>query len=222
VSDLKFDKAYYNCRKYARKKELVSRHFSEVINWASKKIGEDISSGQGKRALDVGCAYGFASEILTDWGYETFGIDISSWGMRQTENCKATEFLVSDAQAGIPFKPSTFDLVTCFDVLEHLHFPELALQSMLKACKGIFVCTTPNRIVEKPLRKIMNDYDETHISVKSPIEWHKCVSENLDRGIFDVEAFYDLAFRLEGKLFFKSFGIQRYGLTIRIIVKKQT
>ena len=111
-----------------------------------------------------------------------------------------------DAQTSMPFTSETFDLVTCFDVLEHLSFPEKALVNMFNVCKGTLVCTTPNRKVEKPIRKLMGDYDETHISVKSPLQWKKCIQEILDYKEFKVESFYDLAVKLGGKLFFKSFN----------------
>ncbi len=215
-----YDQTYFSNRKYSGKKELVTRHVLEVMRWASEKTGEDLLCGCGKRALDLGCAYGFTSEVLAGLGYETFGTDISSWGTRQAKICKAAEFLVCDAQTRMPFKPSTFDLVACFDVLEHLPHPELALRSMFESCEGIIVCTTPNKTVEKCARKITRDYDETHINVKSSMEWRSYVCDNLDYGMVGVESFYDLAFRFWGKLFFKSFSIPRYGLTVRIVVKK--
>ena len=73
----------------------------------------------------------------------------------------------------MPFVGETFDLVTCFDVLEHLPNPEKALLGMFEACRGTLVCTTPNKKVEKTIRKLTGDYDETHISVKSPSKWQE-------------------------------------------------
>lgn len=217
---MQFEQDYFTNRKYSLKEELVKRHVLEVIGWASKKSHSDLLSGQGRRALDVGCAYGYTSKVLADLGYETFGVDISAWGTRQAKKGCNADFLVCDAQTNVPFRKATFDLVTCFDVLEHLSHPEKALQSMLEACKGIIVCTTPNKKVEKTVRKILGDYDETHINVKSPLEWHECIRGNLDCAMFRVETFYDLAVKFAGKLFFKSFNIPNYGLTVRIIVRK--
>mgnify|MGYP005851221937 CR=1 FL=1 len=127
--------------------------------------------------------------------------------------------MVCDAQTALPVVAEAFDLVTCFDVLEHLPNPEKALLGMLEACKGALVCTTPNRKVEKPIRKMLRDYDQTHISTKTPQEWQTAAAK-LPAQSFRVEAFYDLAVRFGGKLFFKSFSLPTYGLTVRIAIRK--
>lgn len=215
-----FEQDYFNNRKYSLKAELVKRHVLEVLQWASKVMNENLLVGKGRRALDVGCAYGFTSRVLAALGYETFGVDISAWGTKQAKDQSNAQFLVCDAQTIMPFKSGTFDLVTCFDVLEHLPYPEKALMSMFDVCKGALVCTTPNKKVEKPIRKLMRDFDETHINAKTPVQWQKCVTSNLECKALKVEAFYDLPLKFGGKLLFKSFSIPTYGLTVRIAVGK--
>jgi 2-polyprenyl-3-methyl-5-hydroxy-6-metoxy-1,4-benzoquinol methylase len=217
---LGFEQDYFSNRKYSLKEQLVKRHVLEVIRWASKAMHEDLLNGQGKKALDVGCAYGYSSRVLEELGYETFSFDISKWGINQAKSISNAQFLVCDAQTSMPFKNATFDLVTCFDVLEHLPFPEKALLSMFDVSKGIIVCTTPNEKVEKPIRKLTRDYDESHINTKSPQQWQNCITSNLNSKALEVKAFYDLAVKFGGKLFFKSFNIPTYGLTVRIVVKK--
>jgi 2-polyprenyl-3-methyl-5-hydroxy-6-metoxy-1,4-benzoquinol methylase len=215
-----FEQDYFKGRKYSLKAELVKRHVLEVLRWASKAMNEDLLNGKGRRALDVGCAYGYTSRVLADLGYETFGVDISTYGTKEAKPLSSSQFLVCDAQTSMPFKAETFDLVTCFDVLEHLPFPEKALVSMFNVCKGTLVCTTPNKKVEKPIRKLMRDYDETHINTKTSAQWQKCFTSNLECKALKVEAFYDLVVRFGGKLFFKSFSIPTYGLTVRIVIGK--
>lgn len=215
-----FGQDYFDNRKYLFKADLVRRHVLAVLSWASKDFHEGLLNGQSKKALDVGCAYGYTSGVLAGLGYETCGVDISTYGTKQGKILGGSQFVVCDAQASLPFASETFDLVTCFDVLEHLPFPEKALMNMFSVCKDTLVCTTPNRKVEKRIRRLLNDFDETHVSVKSPFEWEKCVTANLNCKAFKVDSFYDLAFKLGGKLFFKSFNVPVYGLTVRILIKK--
>ena len=198
---------------------IVQRHVIEVLRWASKKSGMDLLYGKGKRALDVGCAFGYTSTALKNLGYTTYGLDISRWGIRRAKTQSNGEFMVCNAQGTIPFVANSFDLVTCFDVLEHLICPEEALSSMLEVAKNIIVCTTPNKKVEKPIRKLTGDYDKTHISAKSITEWRKYLTKYKVYTI-GVEAFYDCSVSFRNKLFFKSFNIPTYGLTIRLVIKK--
>lgn len=215
-----YEQDYFKTRKYLRKKELVERHVLEVLLWACRALNVNLLDGKGKRALDVGCAYGYTSQVLSGLGYETIGFDISQHGTMQAKSHRVGEFLVCDTQVSLPFRGGSFDLVTCFDVLEHLKQPQAALLGLFEACKGIVVCTTPNKKVEKPIRKLMRDYDETHISVKTPKEWTDLIIGSFSSIDLEVGSFYDLALRLRGKLFFKSFNVPTYGLTIRMAIRK--
>jgi 2-polyprenyl-3-methyl-5-hydroxy-6-metoxy-1,4-benzoquinol methylase len=218
---LEFEKDYFCGRDYKRKEKLVKRNVLEVIKWASKVSGVDFSLGKGKKALDVGCAYGYASEILASLGYETCSVDLSKWGVRQAKASSAGDVLVCDGQTTLPFRIECFDLVTCFDVLEHLRFPEKAIRNMLETCKGSLICTTPNRRVEEPVRRIVRDFDETHVSVKSSSEWERCIKDGASYEQVKVETFLDLTAKLaNSRVLFKSFKVPTLGLTVRILVRK--
>jgi 2-polyprenyl-3-methyl-5-hydroxy-6-metoxy-1,4-benzoquinol methylase len=216
-----FEKDYFSGRGYKGKEKLVKRNVLEVIKWASRVAGADFSCGRGKRALDVGCAYGYTSDVLASLGYETCGVDVSKWGVSQAKRQSRGDFMVCDAETSLPFKAGSFDLVTCFDVLEHLRFPERAIRSMLESCSDALICTTPNRTVEKPVRRIMRDFDETHISVKSEAEWENCINEIASPRVVKVEAFFDVTAKLANtRVLFKSVKLPNLGLTVRILVRK--
>jgi len=220
-SSLQFENNYFSGRKYKCKEKLVKRNVLEVIKWASKVSGKDFLRGTGKKALDVGCAYGYASAVLASLGYETFGVDVSKWGVRQAKAASNGSFVVCDAQALLPFEAESFDLVTCFDVLEHLLSPEMAIRNMLQLSKDALICTTPNRNVEKPVRQIMRDFDETHVSVKSPSEWEKSIREVVGHKLANVETFFDVTAKLANtRVLFKSVKLPIFGLTVRILVRK--
>ena len=218
---MQFEQEYFSSRRYTLREKLVKRHILEVIRWASKASNSNLFSGQGKKALDVGCAYGYASHVLEMLGYETYGIDVSRWGVRQAKTNSNGHFLVCDAQTKLPFKDMTFDLIICCDVLEHLQFPEKTIQDMLKICDGVMVCTTPNKAVEKPVRKIMRDFDETHINVKFPSEWENCINHIASPRLVKVEAFVDVTAKLANtSVVFKSVKVPNFGLTVRILVRR--
>jgi 2-polyprenyl-3-methyl-5-hydroxy-6-metoxy-1,4-benzoquinol methylase len=218
---LQYEKDYFSGRGYTGKEKLVKRNVLEVVRWASRVAGADFSRGEGKRALDVGCAYGYTSDVLASFGYETCGVDVSKWGVRQAKRDSHGDFMVCDAQTSLPFKAGSFDLVTCFDVLEHLPFPERAIRSMLESCNDALICTTPNKTVEKPVRRIMRDFDETHINVKSPSEWEKVIQDVANPRMVKVEAFFDVTAKLANtSVLFKSVKVPNLGLTVRILVRK--
>lgn len=220
--ELQFERDFFNDRKYALKKEIIKRHVFEVVKWASKFSGSSLLTGDGKKALDVGCAYGFSSSVLKSLGYDTCGVDVSAWGIKEAKDKSGGSLLVCDAQSNLPFSEDTFDLVTCFDVLEHLNSPLQAMRNMLDVCKGMgsVVCTTPNRTVEKPIRKITRDLDETHVSVKSPAEWEKSIAKRMNCRLLKVETFSDVNAKTANRLLFRSFKMPKLGLTVRILVKK--
>jgi SAM-dependent methyltransferase len=215
-----FEQNYFKNRKYQRKATLVRRHVWAVLRWASKASGANLMDGNGKRALDVGCAYGYTSSALAELGYEVYGTDISAWGTKQAKQQTGSEFLVCDAQTSLPFKTGIFDLVTCFDVLEHLPNPEKALVGMFEVAKDAVICTTPNRKVEKTIRTLTRDYDPTHISAKTPAQWRSLVAgSGFHNSFFVVDTFYDLAFCLRSRTIFWSFRLPVYGLTVRLLIQ---
>lgn len=216
---MQFTEEYFKGFKYSKRELLIKRHALETLKWASKVSKFELLNGQGKTALDIGCAYGYAVDILSSLGYDVYGVDISKYGVKKAKKLFSADFLVSDVQKGLPFKNSSFDLITCFEVLEHLTNPLLAIRDMFALCKGIIVCTTPNRFVEKPIKMAVRDFDRTHVYVRTEGEWRKYI-EKLNSAFFRIEAFFDASLRVRDKLLFKSFHIPYFGLDLRILIKK--
>jgi SAM-dependent methyltransferase len=199
---------------------VIKRHILDTLKWGSKVSNSNLLNGQAKTALDVGCAYGYAVDILETLGYNAYGVDISKYSVKKAKKFYSADFLVCDVQKGLPFKENAFDLLTCFGVIEHLTYPLVAIRNMFTTCRGIVICTTPNRIVEKPVKKIIRDLDETHINVKTQKEWERYI-KNLDCSFFKIEPFLDSSLRVADRLlFFKSFKIPYFGLDLRILIKK--
>jgi SAM-dependent methyltransferase len=107
------------------------------------------------------------------------------------------EVLSSSAEAP-SFKDESFDVITSFDVLEHLRLPSLAVKRLSGLLKpnGILVIRTPNLsgIGARMLNKAWFGYsDPTHISLGRRDAWLKLLEEN---GLTVEESFSDSLFFL--------------------------
>lgn len=102
---------------------------------------EALKEVKGK-VLDMGCGVGDFCEAINFYrpDLEVYGIDISKKAIEVAKTrVKNAKFEVSDAQK-LPFKDSFFDAVLCFDLIEHIQFPQKALKEAYRVLKpgGIF------------------------------------------------------------------------------------
>lgn len=90
----------------------------------------------GQRVLDVGCGGGILADAMARKGAEVVGIDLATKSLRvaqlhaleaQTPNVNYREI---SAEALAEEAPSTFDVVTCMEMMEHVPDP----QSIVHAC----------------------------------------------------------------------------------------
>jgi 2-polyprenyl-3-methyl-5-hydroxy-6-metoxy-1,4-benzoquinol methylase len=190
-----FGKDYFKTYAEPRVVRMKTSFFRGLMDYLK------VPNGKG-RALDIGCGYGYSSSICnTEYGYEVYGTDISlhALGYAKKNSCMKGAVLC-DVQNGFPFV-GVFDLVMCFEVLEHLENAEKAIKNIYEALNpsGLFVASTPN-----PLTKSHWDSahaDPTHIGLKSAKEW-KSVLEVWGFSkikVYNVH-FIPMLWRLTGKL----------------------
>jgi SAM-dependent methyltransferase len=85
------------------------------------------------RTLDIGSAGGAISEMLLGFGPVT-ACDIDVRCATSVARRPGMSFVYGRAEA-LPFEPGSFDLVTVFDVLEHLDDDVLALREMARVLR---------------------------------------------------------------------------------------
>jgi len=98
----------------------------------------------GARLLDLGAAYGFAVDEARRLGWRAVGLEVSPAAARRaTETIRTAVVAVGDAKH-IPFADDCFDVVTLWDVLEHLPAPHAAMAELARVLRpgGRLVLTT--------------------------------------------------------------------------------
>ena len=99
---------------------------------------------KGARLLDLGAAYGFAVDEARTLGWCAVGLEVSPAAARRaSEALRAAVVAVGDAQH-VPFADDCFDVVTLWDVLEHLPEPHAAMAELARVLRpgGRLVLTT--------------------------------------------------------------------------------
>ena len=102
--------------------------------------------GSGKRVLDIGCSSGYLARPLVKRGCTVIGIELDDTAAESAREV-CSEVLVGDAETmELPFPESSFDVILCGDLIEHLRAPELFLARVrpLLREEGRLVLTTPN------------------------------------------------------------------------------
>lgn len=97
------------------------------------------------RLLDLGCATGFFAASARASGYDVTGVDASAWSIeRARRRCPEAVFQVSSIEA-LDFD-APFDIVTLWDVLEHVHAPRETLSRVARWLKpgGSLLMSMPN------------------------------------------------------------------------------
>jgi len=103
----------------------------------------------GVKVADVGCGEQPLRRTIEDLGGLYTGIDV-------TQNAQRSVDIVADISA-LPVRASTFDVVLCSDVLEHLRTPTQALAELSRVLRagGSLVLSVP---FAYPLHEVPHDY----------------------------------------------------------------
>lgn len=117
-------------------------------DFVSEKLGEILKDRDRITVLEAGC--GSASHINFRNNIKLVGIDISKDQLQK--NTLIHEKILGDIQT-YPLTDNCFDVVICWDVLEHLPKPVLALENIFNSLKsgGVAVLAFPNLISLKGL-----------------------------------------------------------------------
>ena len=147
---------------------------------------------RGGRLLDIGCGKGFFLGLAEKF-YETYGVDVSEYAIGQARNrLHNTKLYIGDVNR-LDFDHGYFDIITCFDLLEHLDNPELTIKKCYLMLRGggLFIFRVPNTAsygLSWLKEKWHGHRDPTHVSLLSNEEWGRLLGKG---GFRIIDRFYD-------------------------------
>ena len=105
---------------------------------------------RGARVLDFGCGSGYGSASLARVAQSVTGLDISNEALEfaRAQHAAANLTFVQDSEFGASLPTASFELIVCFEVIEHLDSRSQAtllpsLRRLLAPC-GKVIISTPN------------------------------------------------------------------------------
>jgi SAM-dependent methyltransferase len=107
----------------------------------------------GARVLDAGCGMAYGTRMLADAGAgEVVGVDLDKALLAGHVDTPANITLETADVRDLPHEANSFDLVVCFEVIEHVTEPQRVLDELHRVLRpdGLLVVSTPNRDVYTP------------------------------------------------------------------------
>ena len=179
---------------------LEYRYFSGAHQSKVKNILKylDNLGLQGKRVLDVGCGGGYLTNEISKLGARVIGCDYSKYAIKFTkERYPNLDIVQCSAYEIDKLGIEKLDLVTAFDLLEHLRYPEIFLNKALKILKlgGRLVINTDNGkylFKKKPFNRLRNLLMRTSSSGRAyrligKVEAHRRQLKNYHQSHINIE-----------------------------------
>ena len=124
--------------------ELIEVEHLARYRWAGQLVA-------GRTVLDAGCGVGYGSAMLARAGAgEVVGLDLSATAIEAAREAAPANasFVVGDVHA-LPFAAGRFELVVCFEVIEHVESQDDVIAELARvlAPGGVLAISSPNRDV---------------------------------------------------------------------------
>ncbi len=105
---------------------------------------------RGKAVLDIASGEGYGTAIMAEKAKNIIGMDLAAnaiaYAKRKYAKIRNVQFEVGDL-AHLPFDTDTFDVIVCFETVEHVDDPIAAINELQRVLKsnGLLIISTPNK-----------------------------------------------------------------------------
>ncbi len=107
--------------------------------------------------LDIACGTGYGIGMLRSRAKFVAGVDIDPAAAAEAKTeCGENGAVLLGNGLGLPFEDGTFDVITSFETLEHLHDRRLFLAELKRVIRagGVLILSTPNANYSQPVNGI--------------------------------------------------------------------
>lgn len=122
--------------------KLIDSEHRARYHWASRAVA-------GREVLDVACGVGYGIEILAKAGAKAVtGVDLDPAAVAEAKERfgEHAEALVEGDLRELPLADDSFDVIVCFETIEHVEEPERALAELRRVLRadGTLIVSSPN------------------------------------------------------------------------------
>jgi SAM-dependent methyltransferase len=131
-----------NYRKHTARNPIQRR----LIDRFHRAIGDRIAELAPESFLDAGCGEGFVAGMLGERlpGLRLCGFDVSPAAVRLAAQVNPGSSFLTASIFSLPCPDRTFDVVGCFEVLEHQRDPLPALRELARVARRAVVLSVPH------------------------------------------------------------------------------
>jgi len=192
------DSAYYaqHIVYHATDPGTLRNHYISARRSANRRLLGMVPPGG--RTLDVGCGFGAFVAFATELGFDAYGLDFNSdqiFAGRETFGL-GDRLIVGRVEdsANCLQRAAPFDLVTLFEVIEHVAEPAGLIEEVrgLLCPGGVLALSCPNEARWQPTGRIFVDYPPHHLTRWRPGTLRALLER---RGFAHIETRIESSFR---------------------------
>jgi len=167
--------------------ERLETHITgETMQEHLHRYAISIEMAKNRTVLDIACGEGYGASFLSKVAAKVMAVDVDAATIEKAEEKYKADNLdfISGSILQIPFPDRSFDMITCFETLEHVAEHEEAMTELKRVLKpgGILMISTPDRTNYSEKRNYKNPFHKKELNAEE--------FKSLIRKFFSSSSFY--------------------------------